>query len=383
MRPLTVLSVAYPFAPVGPDAAGGAEQVLTRLDAALVEAGHRSIVLACAGSTTRGACVETRAVSGVLTDAVRGEIQRAHARAILEVLERERVDLVHLHGIDFWTYLPPPGAAVLITLHLPPSWYPEWIFRLERPRTWMHCVSRSQRRACRGEASLLPEIENGVPVDALRGCFRKCRYVAALGRVCPEKNLHTAIEAAVRADVPLLLAGEVFPYEAHQQYFREQILPRLDGLRRFVGPVGFERKRRLLSCARCVLVPSLAPETSSLVAMEALACGTPVVAMASGALPEVVEHGVTGFIVHDVEEMAEAIRAAEGIDPQVCRDTARRRFSADRMAQEYLALYERLVRENVATDAEVPMGESAGPTRAELPLAGAAAHGVSPGDGAA
>jgi glycosyltransferase involved in cell wall biosynthesis len=99
------------------------------------------------------------------------------------------------------------------------------------------------------------------------------------------------------------------------------------------------RKRRLLSAARCLLLPSLAPETSSLVTMEALACGTPVIAFPAGALPEIVEHGRTGFIVEDEREMAEAIHAATRIDPDVCRAAARQRFSFARTVERYVALY--------------------------------------------
>jgi glycosyltransferase involved in cell wall biosynthesis len=106
--------------------------------------------------------------------------------------------------------------------------------------------------------------------------------------------------------------------------------------------VGFARKRRLLSAARCLLVPSLAPETSSLVAMEALACGTPVVAFASGALAEIVEPGVTGFLAGSVDEMAEAIRRCGQIDPSACRRVARERFSLREMTDAYLSLYSRL-----------------------------------------
>jgi glycosyltransferase involved in cell wall biosynthesis len=170
----------------------------------------------------------------------------------------------------------------------------------------------------------------------------KRNFVLALGRVCPEKGFHLALDAAEMAGAPLLIAGQVFPYPFHQHYFEAEIRPRLGPNARFLGPVGFARKRRLLSAARCLLVPSLVAETGSLVAMEALACSTPVVAFPAGALAEIVEPGVTGFLVNDAREMAEAIVMAAEIDPEQCRATARRRFSLDRMVERYFVVYERL-----------------------------------------
>src|SRR5690606_24198658 len=252
-------------------------------------------------------------------------------------------DLVHLHGLDFHRYLPPPGVPVLVTLHLPPSFYPPAAFRCGRPDTFLHCVSRAQHAACPPDAPLLPPIENGVALESFARRVRKRDFVLALGRICPEKGFHVALAAARRAGVPLMLAGEVFRYPAHELYFREEIAQRLDAARRLIGPVGLARKRRLLAAARAVAVPSLVPETSSLVAMEALAAGTPVIAFPAGALADIVEHGVTGFLVHDEREMAEAIPAVAALEPERCRAAARARFSAERMAGEYLALYDRLI----------------------------------------
>jgi glycosyltransferase involved in cell wall biosynthesis len=342
---LTVLSVAYPLAPVGPDSVGGAEQVLTLLDGALVRAGHRSIVIACEGSTAEGTLLATARVVGPLDDQVRRSIQGQHRIAIERALRQWPIDIVHLHGIDFDRYLPAPGVPALVTLHLPPGWYRPEVFQLDRPRTYLHCVSAAQRRACPPGAVLLPEIENGVPADRLAVPVRKRNFALALGRICPEKGFHIAIDASVRAGIPLLLAGEVFPYEAHVRYFQKEIVPRLGRPCRFMGPVGLKRKRRLLSAARCLLVPSLAPETSSLVAMEALACGTPVIAFPSGALADIIENGRTGFLVQDEREMAEAIGAAKFLDPGVCRRVASERFPAEKMAGRYLSLYQRLVKD--------------------------------------
>ena len=344
-RPLTVLSIAYPLAPVGPDAVGGAEQVLSAVDRALAAAGHRSVVVAQEGSVVAGALRPVPRPAGALDDAARRRAQADTARAVDQVLREERTDVVHLHGIDFNTYLPAPGPPALATLHLPPSWYPTAALRPSRPGTWLHGVSASQHAALQELRAdpLLPPVTNGVPVDAL-GAGRHARrsFALVLGRICPEKGQHLALQAARAAGAPLLIGGVVYPYEEHERYFARRIAPLLDRRRRFLGPVGFARKRRLLAAARCVLVPSTAPETSSLVAMEAAACGTPVVAFSSGALPEVVEHGRTGFLVPDAAGMAEAIGRAGSLDPEAIRRTARARFSDARMVDEYLALYRRL-----------------------------------------
>jgi glycosyltransferase involved in cell wall biosynthesis len=345
---LTVLSVAYPFAPVGPDATGGAEQVLAAIDAALTQAGHRSVVVAREDSTVQGTLLPIPRARGTVDTAAYHAAHESVRRAIRGALERWPVDLVHLHGVDFYRYLPPPGVAALATLHLPPEWYPAEIFHPARARTFLVCVSPSQRRRCPASPVLLPEIRNGVPVERFGGGFRKRDFAAALGRVCPEKGFHLALAACRRADSALLLAGRVFMYPEHRAYFAAEILPRLDARRRFLGPLGFRQKRRLLASARCLLVPSLVPETSSLVAMESLASGTPVVAFRAGALPELIADGSTGFLVADEREMADALGAVRRIDPEVCLAAARERFSAATMAASYLDLFGRIVRERAA-----------------------------------
>lgn len=341
-KTLAVLSVAYPLAPVSRNSAGGAEQILALLDDAIVHAGHRSLVVASEGSVVKGELFATPNVGGPLDDTAQRTAWEHHRNAIKQVLLNEQVDLVHMHGVDFYRYLPEPGVPVLATLHLPPSWYPPKAFGLERPATFIHCVSESQQRTCPPSPNLLPYIGNGVPVEQYANSYRKREWAMALGRICPEKGFHIALDAARRAGLPLVLAGQVYPYAEHERYFRQEIVPRLDRSRCFIGPIDLQRKRRLLSAARCLLVPSLSPETSSLVAMEALACGTPVIAFPSGALPEIVQDGKTGYLVHSQEEMADAIRAVGSLDSETCRQAAVQRFSANRMAAQYLDLYHTL-----------------------------------------
>jgi glycosyltransferase involved in cell wall biosynthesis len=357
---LTVLSVAFPLAPVGPDAVGGAEQVLAHIDEALARAGHRSLVVACEGSAVRGTLLATPAPPGAIDEPAKEAAAASHRGAVIEALARWPVDVVHLHGIDFHRYLPPPGPPALVTLHLPPSWYPAEALRPARPNTHLHCVSASQHAACPPGAALLPPIENGVPVERLAAPYRKRGFVLALGRICPEKGFHVALDAARRAGRPMLLAGRVYGYDAHARYFDREIRPRLDRRRRFVGALGFRAKRRLLTAAGCLVVPSLVAETSSLVAMEALACGTPVVAFANGALAEIVEPGRTGFLVADEEGMADAIRAADRLDPEDCRHAARTRFSLERMTARYLDLYRALAAGAAGHAPPLPSGRGSG-----------------------
>jgi glycosyltransferase involved in cell wall biosynthesis len=171
-------------------------------------------------------------------------------------------------------------------------------------------------------------------------------FLLWLGRICEEKAPHLACDIAAELGMPLVVAGEVYPFSYHQQYFERELRPRLASKNvQFICGLSREHKLELLSSARVLLITSLAQETSSLVAMEAMACGTPAVAFRKGALPEVVRDNITGFIADNEEGMLEAVAHIESIVPLACREHVARHYSSRRMAREYLGLYAEVARE--------------------------------------
>ena len=347
----TVLSIAYPFAPVGPNLVGGAEQILWDLDQALVAAGDRSLVVACEGSRPGGRLFAVPLPEHETLDkADRAWCQEVFHAAVDRALASEPVDVVHVHSMELYGYDFPPEIPLLITLHLPIEWYARETIGKYMDHAQFCFVSQSQRRTGLAAFGDAPVIENGVEIQPFDREGKKSDFAMVMGRICPEKNAHSALEAGTKAHVRVIIGGQVYPYRTHQQYFEEKIEPQLKEKgsprgHQFAGPLTPERRRQMLAKAKCLLHPTLAPETSSLVAMEALAAGTPVIAYRSGALPEIVEDGVTGFLVNDVDEMVEAIGKVDAISPAACREAAERRFSKERMIERYFDLYRTILQE--------------------------------------
>jgi glycosyltransferase involved in cell wall biosynthesis len=342
VRKLTILSVAFPFAVVSSDPVGGAEQVLSSIDQALTRADHRSIVMAAQGSQISGDLVAIPQPAVPIGEQNWRDAHDFLRAQIVQTVQRARVDLVHMHGVDFPNYLPAAGVRVLATLHLPLSSYPNSVLDSQRPQTWLNTVSQYQHRKVGSHPRLIGPVENGIrspPPPA----HPKSSFALAMGRICPEKGFHLALDAAKAADAELALAGAVGGFPEHIRYFEREIAPRLDAKRRWIGSVSGPRKWQLLQSARCVLVPSLVAETASLVAREALAAGAPVIAFPNGALAETIDHGRTGFLVDDVWAMAAALGRTDMIDPAECRRVARERYSVVRMTDQYLDLYQQLM----------------------------------------
>lgn len=340
---LSVAQVAYPLAPVTPDPAGGAEQVLAQAARAVVAAGGRSIVVGQSGSHGVGAIAAHAAERHQLDEAAQGRAFAAARRTLSALLAQARVDVLDVHAIGFERLLPERRPPTLVTLHLPLAWYAAAALSCD-DMVYLP-VSRSQAAAAPAGVRLLAPIPNGVDLSLYRDLpVEKGGFVLWLGRVCPEKQPHVAIEAARAADLPIVLAGPLFPYPAHVAYARDVLRPLISARARWIGPVSGEAKRRLLARARCVVVASRAEETSCLVAMEAAAAGTPVAALASGALPEIVVEGESGALADDEAGLGAAIGRALERTALRCREVASERFDATASMRARLALYQAVAR---------------------------------------
>ena len=329
---------------VPPALYGGTERVVHYLTEELARLGC-DVTLFAAGDSRSSAklvCCAARALR--LDPAVRDPFPH-HVAMLRRVLEQaDRLDLIHFH-ID-WLHYPvflDRVERTLTTLHgrldLPDL---KAVYRAY-PEAPLVSVSHAQRAPLADlPLSWAGTVHHGLPADLYRAAARGGDHLLFLGRISPEKRPDRAIRIAAAAGLPLYIAAKVDA--ADRDYYEREIAPllRTPGTE-FLGEVDDRGKERLLQEARALLFPIDWPEPFGLVMIEAMACGTPVIAWRCGSVPEVVEHGVTGFIVSSEAEAVEAARQAAALDRGRIRARFEARFTADRMAREYLAIYGRLM----------------------------------------
>jgi glycosyltransferase involved in cell wall biosynthesis len=185
-------------------------------------------------------------------------------------------------------------------------------------------------------------VRHGLPQDSFELYPEQGKYLAFLGRTSPEKGLDRAIEMAKRVGIPLKIAAKID--NGDREYFEARIKPLLDHpLIEFLGEIGYAEKNEFLGNAMALLFPIEWPEPFGLVMIEAMACGTPVIAFPQGSVPEVIKDKVNGFLVRDVPSAVQAIKNIESIDRRSCREQFERHFTSTRMAQDYLKIYRQMV----------------------------------------
>jgi glycosyltransferase involved in cell wall biosynthesis len=341
--------VAPPWYPVPPHGYGGIELIVGLLADELRARGHRVTLIAGEGSTPDAHVAAPHAWSGDLGRPEERWRELTYAARVGLALTRVGpIDVIHDHcgystllGISVLDIAP-----VLHTVHGSVD-EPQRAYYAELPTVGLVAISESQRRSatCLRWAGVVP---NAVDIDALIVGERDERepYLLCLARICPDKGQHLAIEVARRTGLRLVLAGKVEPNVHALDYYQRFIAPALeDGDVVHLHNVAGVQKARLLAQATALLHPIQWDEPFGLSVVEAMASGTPTVALARGAAPELVVPGVTGFLTGDVDGMVAAVRLASGIDPARCAALARERFSPAAMTDGYLRLYEDAIAE--------------------------------------
>ncbi len=341
---MRVLYISYPLLTVSAESAGGAEQMLWTLEREIALRGEQTTVAASEGSQVAGELFPTGNPCSEPDDYERRN--REHQDRVLAFVhqrsqEGRPFDLVHDKSGSFWPRAAEVQWPVLATLHLPRHFYPKHYFERIPANVSFNCVSQSQAQSFSDLPRMLGVVPNGILLDRFTPNYGKRHGLLWLGRICEEKGTHVALDIAAQAGMPITIAGQVYPFSYHQQYFDREIAPRLQRTpdARFVESPSFDEKRQLLWQAQAVLITSVVDETSSLVAMEAAASGTPVIAFRRGALPEVIEDRLTGFLVQDPAEAVAALQQIHQISPQACAGHAQKNFSSKTMANGYAALY--------------------------------------------
>jgi len=336
---MRIAQIAPLYESVPPKLYGGTERVVAHLSDALVDRGHEVVLFASGDSKTNAELVPCREIALRLDKKLSWDLP-AHLAMLAEVRKRaNEFDILHFHLDCFHLPLFQDIAdRTLTTVHGRQDIND--LRRLHRhyPNYPLVSISASQRRPL-PHLRWVKTIHHGYPkFQYTFSPVASGAYLAFLGRIAPEKGVDRAIEIARRAGFPLRIAAKVDP--ADKDYFEAHILPLLDapGVQ-FIGEIGEAEKSDFLGGARALLFPISWPEPFGLVMIEAMACGTPIIAFNQGAVPEVMQDGVTGFVVEDVEQAVRAVAHLDTIDRAAVRATFERRFSIEVMAAKYESAY--------------------------------------------
>ena len=353
---MKIAQIAPLIESVPPRLYGGTERIVSYLTEELVRLGHAVTLFASEDSITSAELAPccTRALR--LDPTVR-DIIPYFMLMIDKVRERaEEFDVLHFH-IDLFHFplFRSLAARTLTTLHGRQDLGDLKPFYSRFGDMPLVSISNDQRKPL-PHANFVATIQHGIPADLHRPSFEPGRYLAFLGRISPEKRPDRAIRIARAAGIPLKIAAKIDRVD--EDYFRSEILPLIDDPAvEFIGEINEHEKTQFLGGAAALLFPVDWPEPFGLVMIEAMACGTPVLAFRCGSVPEVIEDGVTGKVVDTEEEAIAALPAILSYDRRAVRQRFEVRFTATRMADDYVSTYRQLLR----------MGTSNGKTQSTWP----------------
>jgi glycosyltransferase involved in cell wall biosynthesis len=343
-RPLRVGLIAPPWLPVPPVGYGGIETIVNVLARGLVEHGHEVVLFAAADSTCP---VELRSAMGPApgVDVGGSAVEIHHAVSAYESLRD--VDVIHDHtAVGPLVAFAERRRNVVTTNHNPFSPPYGSGFALASKSVAVVAISEHQAStAC--DVAIAEVIHHGLNPESFPVGKGRGGALVFLGRMSPSKGPHRAIAVARATGVPIVLAGKQHT-DAERDFFEAKIRPELGGDVTFVGELGPTDKMALLGDAVALINPISWDEPFGMVMVEALACGTPVLAFGRGAAPEIVDDGVTGFLADDEAGLIDAVERLDELDRGACRAAVEGHFSADRMVGDYVALYDRVVAADLA-----------------------------------
>jgi glycosyltransferase involved in cell wall biosynthesis len=347
---LRVALVAPPWIPIPPPGYGGIEMVIAKLADGLVRRRHDVVLLAAPGSRSAAHVVPLleRDHADRIGEALFEADHVARALTVIDNAARggRPFDIVHDHsGFVLVAFADRVDVPVLHTLHGPFTPETSTFYRRHADKVWLAALTRAQLAAGPSGLRCVGAIPNPIDLSEwplVTGRDREDDYLLWMGRMTEGKGAHRAIAAARRARRRLVIAGPV--QSGQEDFFRRCVQPHIESDRVcYVGEVGGTRKRELVANAFALLMPIRWPEPFGMVMIEAMACGTPVIAFPEGSAPEVVVDGVSGFLVDDEEEMAAAVERVGELDPARCRATVAERFDVEMVTRAYERAYRRVI----------------------------------------
>lgn len=343
---MRIAQVAPLIESVPPKHYGGTERIVSYLTEELVRAGHEVTLFASGDSVTSARLIASCERSLRKNERCKDPVAR-EVLLVDHVIEHvDELDLIHFHTgylhFPVCRYLPVPHVTTLHGRLDIPDLVPVFDRFRNEPLISISNVQRQPLPWANWEAT----IYHGLPNDLFVFQPNQGKYLAFLGRISPEKRVDRAIEIAKRASMPLKIAAKVDRVD--RRYFKRDIEPLLKQSHvEWIGEISDQAKNEFLGNAYALLFPIDWPEPFGLVMIEAMACGTPVIAYDSGSVPEVMEEGVTGFIVRDLNSAAKAVSQVCNLSRSRCREVFERCFAASRMASDYIDVYERLIDSNL------------------------------------
>ncbi len=339
---MRIAQISPLFEAVPPKLYGGTERVVYSLTEELVAMGHDVTLFASGDSITSATLAPMRDQALRLDPSVKDWVAIYNRMVELIYRRKDEFDVLHFH-IDYFplSLFSRQRVPFLTTLHGRldlPEFVDAYSTYADAPFV---SISDSQRRPI-PRLNWVRTVLHGMPANLLTPQPVKQNYAAFLGRISPEKGVDRAIRIACRAGLKLKIAAKVD--NADKDYYESEIRPLIAANPNveFIGEINDAQKPAFLSGAHTLLVPIDWPEPFGLVMIEAMACGTPVIAFKCGSVPEVIDHGVTGFIVNDIDAAVAAVHRVHTLDRARVRATFDRRFTARRMAEDYVDLYEEL-----------------------------------------